>query len=1095
MNNDQIGASSNNSDAANGMPALAERELNRFLERYGTTEGVQETEAALIDPQIKNLSLSLAALIAANPRGTVLDVGCGDGIILKRLSEIGVFASNPSWLYAAADYDEHLDEVLKLAATLRLHRRVEVRTLDQLYEGWISPESAPTPRVVVIRNVLHELDIEKTSQLISALVLHVEQCDTILLQDLEVFPRAERGNACWNPDLLDQLLKECGFDPISVVEPSRTGNRWFTILAKRNASQPLPSDSIRRLVLSTRRKQLELWKELDGIVRPDEEMRSTGIAIIDFDLQRLALIEQLRGAGAIDVEAPSAEEQARAAIGTFAMHLGAFDPARANLGSLIVALDRPPHFRDRARSQDALEEFLRGSNGVAVIHGGAYMGKTVLVTEVLARRARNRQPIMVDIQRTSTAWNLVEQLLAGVGCSFSYALLHGFRVTRFDDVKELFRGLIDRSAKHVVVVFDHFERLLDPNASVSDPEVRDLLRMLVCSAEAKVILTTRVTPDLSFLPESQTFGAAQPPVYRFPEEKHVENVLDDFIDRAALGITQYPKALVDAIDKHPYLTILAARIITKEGEKCLQDQDFLEMLRRKMRAELLRRVVDNEAKPAVELLSLIRIPVPRGVFESLSSKEATAHAEELGLLYPVFDRRFPDLLAGIGVFRGGKDDRGEAQHSTEGREDAAYVAALNGKHTAIAACYARLFRASDDPRWLRELYYHSLAAGDASIVKRFGAMYRSELYWAGNVWFHDRKDFQAALEAFEAARNFGLDRYEVDMHIAACHLRIGRHEEGVREYKRLITVYPGSNGIKTSYIDSLLYVGMYKDALAKLKEFGLQPDEDPWFAHEYGRAYMGLYRYPDGVTAFFKQCQQRPEPIAYFMLAHACHRAGDRDRVGQVLELGLKKYRSDRRLIVAFASHLIRLRTTEAMAAAERMLSSLVDEQPTDGAALQQLVKVLCLRGRVEDARRISRIAGENALPEHFRLPIRVEVMIASGLFEAAVADLGDVPPNNMHLVGLKKKALLHWARTEQSPERRRSISRHGLAVPVDESLLYNIPVLVTSARLAELAGDVPRYDDFVRRLTDLNPQLGGLFLRGEQSVDYWEDDSFERWT
>ena len=97
----------------------------------------------------------------------------GTGVLLRRLSVLDAFVRSPGWTYAAADFEELAEAVLKLATDLRLHRRVEVLSLKDLYSSWV-PDTCPSPTAVVIRNVLHELDIVQTTTLLTALTTRLQ---------------------------------------------------------------------------------------------------------------------------------------------------------------------------------------------------------------------------------------------------------------------------------------------------------------------------------------------------------------------------------------------------------------------------------------------------------------------------------------------------------------------------------------------------------------------------------------------------------------------------------------------------------------------------------------------------------------------------------------------------------------------------------------------------------------------------------------------------------------------------------------------------------------------------------------------------------
>lgn len=1004
-------------------------------------------------------------------------------MLLQRLAVLDAFQRKPGWFYLGADFDERLTDVLTLAAQLRLHRRVEVVPLSDLYTSWVQDDLVPRPFVVVVRNVLHELDIEATAILIEALSGHLQSDDTIIVQDLQVFPRAERGNACWQPQILRETLEQCTFHMALVEEETARGNRWFTMTG-RKVGAAKPARPVRELILDGRRRQYELWRKADALIADDADHRLHQIALVDLDLQLAALQRQLIQAGSSDVSPPAPREEADVAKKAFLAQLGSFNPE--SIPRSIVPLDRIAHFRNRAKSQDALEQFLLADDRLTVVRGGPLAGKSVLVAEVLARRAHDRQPVLLDAQSTSSVWNLLEQYLTGIGAQFSYQLIQGFRNLSLEDVRKVLSSLIERCGRHTVVVFDHFERLLDPSGQVADKEVRDFITDLASSLDAKVILTTRADPDLSFLPSEVTVDYKQPPVGRFPQGKHVENVLDDFVSREALAIAEYPQPLIEAIDRHPFLTVLAARVIQSEGPTSLDDPVFLDLLRRRMREDLLRRISTDEARPAVECLGKLRIPVPRSMFEGLTGKESVEEALRLGLLYPVFDRSYQDLLTGLAVLRGAPTDVPDLAGSDD------EVAYDEDEHKRIANWYARLYRDGGDPRWLRELHYHTLVTGDPSGLTRFGTAHRHEIFAAGEYWFRRAKDFENALWAFQTARDLGLVTYTSEMRLASCLVRVQQLEPGITKYEELIGDFPKARGVKTSYIDSLLYVQDFERALQKLNEFGFSIGDDPWTDHEFGRTYLGLHHYRDAVRAFESQLKQAPEPIVYYRLAQAYHRCGERDNVARVLEAGLKRYPENRALSVSHAAHLIRSAEPHQRTRAEEILRDLYARFPFDGAVFQQLCKLLGLTERAKDALELIRSREGQIRPERYLVPTRAEALIAVGRFRGAVLELRNVPSNNEHLVGLKKKAYLWWARSISDSNTRAAIARGGLSVEFARQLRNNIPIMVTTARLAALAGDGAEYDSAIAQLRSLSPGVAESLIGDNEELAYWEQETFD---
>jgi tetratricopeptide (TPR) repeat protein len=1065
--------------AANA-PFEGQEPIVQYVRGYGSAPTRQAVDAAVFDTQIKTLAPLISHLISGYPRGTVMDIGCGEGILLKKLDQLPAFREKREWTYFATDVDEQIDQVLQLAANLRLHRRVEAWKLEDFYSKWPTVQEAAKPYVCIIRNVLHELDIEESAKLIFRLVQKLEPGDHIIVQDLVVLQTAERGNACWAPGRFIEVLETCGFSTSLTEEPTRSGNRWFTCTAQK--SKERITQKTQREVLDTvfhlRKQQYDDWMRSGVQYVADRDL---GLAQLDFDLQCAALHQQLILADhAAIIEPLNADAQRKILRDTFRKVLVTIQTSPTN----ATVLEEPKHFRDRAHDQDWLEEFLLGPQAVAILRGGPFIGKTYLVTKVLANRAHHKNAVFIDIPLNPTVWNFVEQYVFALGGRLDPDLLTSLREIRFRDVKDEIKGIVETSSNRTIVVLDHFERALDPLGRLPDSEIGEFLEELSGASEAKVVISSRMTPTIDFAPAGNVAEIRQ--IGRFPAGEHVENLLDDFIDRPLLRLDEYPKELLDAIDRHPYLTFLAALIVQREGKATLWDAQFLDLVKRQLRDELLKRLVDSSSKDAIEVLSMLRIPVPLGMLEALAGNESVRAAEQAGLLYQVREQHRTDLVSCIGAIRKSNvDPEGFAQVL----EFEAHNELELALHRRIAESYGRLYRLTEDPRWLRELHYHTLAGGDASAVKRFGSIYKSEIFWAGDYWFRALKRYKEALWAFETVEGLGLKTPFTEMRRAACLMRVGRAKEGESIYSKLISSFPQSPNFKTSLIDSLLYCNEHAAALAKLLEFKLSMAEDPWVAHEFGRAFIGLHRYREAVHAFEVELSSHQDVLVYESLARAYHRLGESENVERVLGAGLRRHPSSKRLQLRNAGHLMRRGTLASYFEAEQILEGLAELFPTEGRVLQQYCKLLCLTDRVMDAETIWKKRSQSIYPEEYGVAIQVDILIAKQRWPEALKLLGNVSEVDEHQIGMKKKVYLWWARADT--EERKEIAKRGLDVLMDRALLANMPLMVTHARLASLAQDQETFERTVARIDAVNPGIAGM-LRGEDaSLSYWEDDPF----
>ncbi|SFM61082.1 class I SAM-dependent methyltransferase [Rugamonas rubra] len=1071
-----------------------QKNLLIYLGDYGDVENIQEAADAAFDSQLKNISLPLAIAIGQNETGSILDIGCGKGVLLQRLSSVDSFMQREKWIYIGIDNDINTTMVFGLAQSLGIHRRVDRMDLEKFYASWPSIAFAPTPRIVVIRNVFHELDIDDTVNLLDHLRKNLQVVDTLIIQDLQVFPTSERGNACWLPNNFCQLLESLDFNTNMVSEPTPKGNRWFALHCKlrdSDSDRDITIDFVRSMVILERSNQLKTWGELGWLTTDDGKFREVHIAKLDFDLQYAALQQQLIRIKVPGIEPPSRTQEAQILQKSFERALAAFRLADEPSDNLVMLHSNS--FRDRANYQDSLEEFLRIDQTVTLVYGGALSGKSALIKEVLSKRSYKKHVVLIDVQASSSVWNILEQFLAGIGCTIMPELFSSLKKIAFLDLAEVIDNFLETVLPLSIIAIDHFERLIDPLGEVQDPEIRHFLKRISDIAGAKLIITSRNRPDLAFIKSEHIFTVPGCPMGRFPEGNHVENVLNDFVDLKELGADEYPDVLIKAIDRHPYLSVLAALTLRKDGGKRLTDSVFLDKLRGKMREALLRDLVDDTSRNAIIWLALIRIPVPRALVEGLAGKVSVEAAEEAGLIYWVYDKHRSDLITVLGAgipLTENKDDliSPEDFDSTHTLQDS------SAEHARISSAFSELYKKDDDPRWLREGYYHKLAMGDRNEIEKFGAYYKTEIFWASDYSYRIRKDYDAALWALEVAMKLGLKSTQAEMRRASCHVRLNI-VGGEDEFEGLIAKYEDAPHIKNAYVDSLLSLKRYEDAYRILLKYELDEKSSPWVAHEFGRVYFGLKNYDKAVLAFETELRSDANSGAfvYDNLARAYQKKGDAINEQRVLMQGLKRHPGSNRLRLRYASHLIRNGSQSALSEALPILSGLWDSHRTDGRVLQQYCKLLCLQDNVSKAKEIWLSVKNSISQREYSTSIEVEILIHEKKWERALDVLKQIPQENEHLVGMKKEVYLAWAKNENDISKRREIAALGLAVPMDASLDNNIPILITSARLASLAEDSQSFDKTYEKVKNISPDVANALVGtvDEAKLSFWEGENF----
>jgi|GEM_PF-3212622 len=1060
--------------------------LYEYLKDYGNPEGIQEASEADTDKQLLCITTHVSDVIARNDTGTIVDVGCGKGILLKRAAALHGFKEKEGWDYLGTDFEHLVKHVLYLSVECDVHKKVDTVPLAAFYSEWPRTETRQGPQVVIIRNVFHELGITKTAQLITHVRASIQPEDKVIIQDLSVFPKAERGNVCWLPGLFEELLGECGFDTSLTEDRSDSGNRWFTVIASTRSDVQLRYEEVEGKVTDFRDRQLALWKDFGALHPEDPKFRDVQFAKIDFDLQFAALTFQLQDSGRA-VSPLTRNQEILVHKETFEKCLRQFVVRESAGAEGFVEVDK--HFRDRRDSLNGLVEFMTSESKVTIVSGPPLMGKTELLKHFLyGEGLHDRVPVFADIQPTASVWNVLDMLFSGMGCRIPGEVLQNLREVSFSHVRDTLRDFFFSNCRRVVIVFDHCENLIDTSGKIFDSELQELLRLLSEPEGAKMVMTARRDDfDLSFIPESFHHPQPQPPVGRFPKGEHVENVLQSF-----LLLAQYPAELIDAIDRHPLLTYLAGIYLQRHGQKAVEDEEFLADVRLKMRDVIFSRVIDEESRLAVEAMSRLRVPAPRKMVVELSSEESVSAAEHLGVIRAAWGGR-NDLIGCIGALR-----VVPPEYSNTGIADYAEGASQNEKksverqfHEKIADCYERLYSEDNDPIWLRELHFHRMITGDKDSFRKFGVLYRSEVFSAGEYWYDNEKDFRKARWAYELVFRLGQAGYYVRMRIASCKVRLGsekKHllEEGEREFEALLKQYPREYGIKTAFVDARLSIKDYSGAAKLLNDFGFSFRDGWWIAGQFGRAYSGLHQHEKAIDAFEYQLWEKPEARVYEQIARAYHRLGDTQKESEKIQQGLRRYPNNKRLRVCRGALLERTGNPEE---AVKILEPIFGEDPTNGWLLFPLLRAMGRADQLGKAVEIWEANRHRIRQDLLKTPIEAEILARQGKFERALSVLRRATDDE-HKVGQTLEIYLAWADSQADEEESRQIASTGLSVPIQPNIQRNVPVLIMRCRLALVARDRKCYDEAMGAIKTINPSLPELKRIEEEYRAIWADQN-----
>lgn len=1005
---------------------------------------VQAADQAPTDPQLATLVPWLVDRLSSGAAGTIIDIGCGEGALFARLAELPQFLERKQWLYVGVGDDPSLLKVHALARALRISRRAELVDLDSFYLSW---PSFGSPQLIFVRNVLHEIDVGQTARLLAHVSGNFGPHDEMVIQDLIKLRVGERHSACWIPSELKRCIEAHGYQSVRLTEQaSKSGNAWFALVAGQRVGRPPSGTTSKVLVQSARQRQWAIWSQVEEQFSRKLPDRSKLVEALDIDLQLAALTRQLRDSGGLELTLQQdVEKRVRAA--EFTKRVSRAIEASALRTSPV---EERIHFRERGEQLTLLETFLRSSERLAVVRGGPGTGKTSLVRRILSTRAYDKFVAIIDCRRSKDIWSVVENLFSQFGLNLDAEALSVLTNLGFASIQPTLRQFFNAYSDRTIFFVDNFNEIVNTNNEIGDRELSDFLDLMVNKDGAKVILASRSEDVPAPLRRSSGSLPVAVKVGRYGTDLTVINILDDKFSRSAAGIDSYPDELLAAIDRHPLIASLAAKILHKGGRDLLVDQKFISELRHQLHDDLWNRLVDDASRPAIEATSQLRIAVPRDMLRQLVAEDSILSALNAELIYASRDYRWTELLSALALFRVRdlSDTLGQPPDIGNRRPV---------DHAKVADLYRAVYRADDDPKWIRESYFHLLLAGNSRSIElstTLGKYYYTELVASADYAYVRRRDYALALELYRIASSILPLQEGPEMRRASCLIRGRLRSEGEDAYRALIRQFPTSRGIKTSHVDALLYLSDFEAALAALRVYDLKPDDGEWVAYQWGRVYLGLHQYREAIRSFRSlAAQPKPDSHHFVHLGRALEHFGDAIGAIAAFQKGRTRFPDDVGITTELAMSFERQGNEDE---ALGLLNVLFAARNDNVQAAASMIRIYVDRGELSEARRIFNIA-ERAAPPNlpwYLTTARADLLFGGGLRVQAIDLLFEQDTHDAFYIHAILKMICRALKNAASEEEKRQFVARGLALKVSPSLAQNAPIHLFRAELALFGKD-----------------------------------------
>ena len=1013
-----------------------EENLSRYISGYSTPEKPQEIDEIQGDFQLTGLLPAINSYASRYSKITILDIGCGNGILLAKLASADFFKNKSNIQYIGSDYRDKLKKAFSTALDLNCLSESKFISLeDDNWTKYLNENS-----IVVVRNVFHELKISEAAKIMYQICTYLPTNSVVFIQDMTTLPTAEKGNAGWLGIHFKSILEQGGLNVVFTPDTSKRGIDLFLIEATRKEKCGLSENNFHKLLLKSRKEQVELLtKEHDKTAEsPDNELKLCriyhDITAISLDLKKYENIN---------------DEIALESI---------FNLAFKSLSEIDIQniTDRYEYprirgFQNRGHHIDSINDFLRSDKSIYILKAGSYLGKKTLVWWALDQKLRHeRLPLYLFLNESSNVSTILEEIAIQIGVTKFLDVeiltsLHRISLDVLKNSMEL-RSALLLIVKKSILILDGFENCIDPNNKIQNADVSWLVNFWSDIKGAKIIIQTRVeVKDIPFSKSTQEYMSTFPKTYN-DEYKFTKQLLDELIPISYrtenIGFKRYPENLLVTLDNHPYFIYVAGTLIRNSQDfACLTNQDYLSKLENRLYDTLISEFnLGENQKLAIYSLGLIQIPVPTEFVEMLCGEKIAIELLEKGFLVQEIPGRFRllTILTKIRIEKHGKEEIQLLETNL---------------HKKISSLFYDLYKNNSDPSFLRQAYHHQLLSGN----KKISTYILPQLSEAAEFWFSNHK-YSECIWAYETIQKERKLHSREQLRFASCLIRTQKITEGMKEYNELIKKYNTWKGVKSSYVDSLIYAGVHIKTALKVLDQIPEHDRDTYWHRQKARCYIQINKrmdaYSEYETAILGSKKYESWNIIRELIAYA-HKVGDDDKEYEWLDYAwthLMLHIDEVR--IELGAYYERMNQLEK---AEELLFEAYKNMPNNAYCVLPLVKTLYKVGKVDEAEAVMQ-SSKNAKPNEvieytkiFLLKGKKDFPKCKELLEKSLFNIDH--SLKIHRWGQWADLFYSWCQ-EFEGEVKIEMAREGLKYVNEIIKEKNVPAMMACLELAQITED-----------------------------------------
>ncbi len=1013
-----------------------EQVLN-FISGYCERENPQSMDEIQGDFQLTALTPLLNSFLSLNPSSKILDIGCGNAVLLSKLADINCFEKYPEVKYLGFDITPTISDAFQTVVQLRLTSRATIISLEE--EDW--SKSIVDPSIIVIRNVFHELSISDASKLIHTICTSLPQNSIMLLQDMTTLPVAEKGNAGWIGAHLKKVFENGGLNVVPTYDKSKKGINVFLLEGRRRNKCKIEESDIHDQLIKARISQLDtLFLEYENTHEaPENQLK---LLWIKHDIS--AINYQLNKCGEKLKRKLSDKETL---ISSFRLAL--LNYSESDFEKTVQNYSYPTikSFQNRGKQIEAIDTFFRSDKTIFILKAGPLMGKRTVVWWTLNQKLRHeRLPIYIDLNEGTNIVTILEEIIIQLGVNkyIDVEILSALKKLPLEDLKKDIKECFNSIAKKIILILDGIERCTDSQGLIENQDVAWVIEYWSGLDKAKIIIETRNQINSVPLERCELQNMGTFPYNPRNEYAYTMQMLNDLVPISYRiknnDFGGYPEELLQSLDNHPYFTYIAGTIIRSNlDSKCLEDTNFILNLKNKLYESLYSNFnLCEDEWNLILLLKLVRNSFPLKLIDLITQNSKIKNTLlEKGFLIEVSRGLFRIL----GILDGLNPRKREVRKDIKEKTD----------HQTLASAFKKLYEIDSNPLYYRESYYHSALSGN----RVYSEYSIPELSSCADSWYKSKK-YEDALWAYSKIKEKRSLYQKENMKMASCLIRTKKVDEGKLIFTKLIHESPGWMGVRYSYIDSLLAIGNHATSALKIVVKIPDNERSGYWHLRLARCYKGLNKRLKSYEEYEEVILQSKTSEAWSVIKELISYArdnGDNDIEIEWLEYAWNDLRiKSNEVRVELGSFYER---TDDLEKAEDYLEKAYLNAQCNSFNILPYVKILCRLNKINEAEVVLNETEYCAFPRPVYQYTKVVYLKAIKEFETCEKLLVDLINDedleaDIHKYGQWADLFLSWCQSLKGWELSKK-AEIGLKYVEETLAKKNVPAMMACLELAKI--------------------------------------------